>query len=107
MLGLAFIIILFTKGFARRNTEDKFRSGIATGALAGCFAVLVHSAFDFTLHTTANALLFLVLAAMATLDRRVNEGGGHHRRRRRTSRTIIEATPDLAQIPPTTQTEPA
>jgi len=85
LLGLSFIVILFRKGFARRNTHDKFRRGIATGALAGCFAVLVHSAFDFTLHTTANALLFLVLAAMATMDHRVDENGKRRRRRRRRS----------------------
>jgi len=86
ILGLSFLIILFRKGFMRRKTEDKFRRGVATGALAGCFAVLVHSAFDFTLHTTANALLFLVLAAMATLDHRVDESGGGRRRRRRHKR---------------------
>ena len=33
--------------------------------------MLVHSFFDFTLHTTSNALLFLVLAALATLNGRV------------------------------------
>ncbi len=91
LLGLSFLILLFGKGFARRSTADKFRRGVATGALAGCFAVLVHSAFDFTLHTTSNALLFLVLAAMATLGRRVDEGGGHRRRRRRTQTTIIDS----------------
>lgn len=85
LLGLSFVVILFRRGFARRNTEDKFRRGVATGAMAGCFAVLVHSGFDFTLHTTANGLLFLVLAAMATLDRRVDKstGAGKRRRRRR------------------------
>ena len=90
LLGLSFLVLLFSKGFARRSSDDKFRRGVATGALAGCFAVLVHSAFDFTLHTTSNALLFLVLAAMATLGRRVEEGGGQRRRRRRTQTTIIE-----------------
>jgi hypothetical protein len=55
--------------------------------MAGCFAVLVHSFFDFTLHTTSNALLFLILAAMATLDRRVNQGGTGGRRRRRRRRS--------------------
>jgi O-antigen ligase len=87
ILGLAFLILLFGKGFARRETDDKFRRGVATGALAGCFAVLIHSFFDFTLHTTANALLFLILAALATLDSRVSEG--EHRRgprRKRRSR---------------------
>lgn len=86
LLGLAFLVILFGKGFARRETDDKFRRGVATGALAGCFAVLIHSFFDFTLHTTANALLFLILAALATQDRRVDQGL-HQRRRRRRSRT--------------------
>ena len=86
ILGLAFLVILFRRGFQRRNTQDKFRRGVATGALAGCFAVLVHSAFDFTLHTTANALLFLVLAALATIDRRVDETGGVQRRRKKRRR---------------------
>jgi len=81
-LGLAFILILFRSGFTRRETDDKFRRGVATGALAGCFAVLIHSFFDFTLHTTANALLFLILAALATLDSRVDHGSNPQVRRR-------------------------
>lgn len=99
LLGASFLIILFSQGFARRNTDDKFRRGIATGALAGCFAVLVHSAFDFTLHTTSNALLFLVLAAMATLDRRVDETAGRHRRRRRSSTSEVASAVPPPQIP--------
>jgi len=90
-VGLAFIVILFRKGFARRETDDKFRRGVATGALAGCFAVLVHSFFDFTLHTTANALLFLILAALATQDSRVDQTG--HRRRRRSRSQDDEPQP--------------
>jgi len=35
------------------------------------------------LHTTSNALLFLIFAAMATLDHRVDESGGGRRRKRR------------------------
>jgi len=108
LLGLSFLIILFGRGFARRNTDDKFRRVVATGALAGCFAVLVHSAFDFTLHTTANALLFLVLAAMATLDRRVDEGSGHRRRRRRRSKTPeIESPTVSADVPALAEPKPA
>ena len=82
-LGLFFIIALFRMGFARRETDDEFRRGVATGALAGCFAVLVHSFFDFTLHTTSNALLFLVLAALATLNGRVEIKRSRRRKRRR------------------------
>jgi O-antigen ligase len=99
LLGLSFLLILFRKGFARRNTSDKFRSGVATGALAGCFAVLVHSAFDFTLHTTSNALLFLILAALATLDRRVDEGGDQRRGRRRRTSSASDSE-RLADAPP-------
>jgi len=97
-LGLAFILILFRSGFTRRETDDKFRRGVATGALAGCFAVLVHSFFDFTLHTTANALLFLILAALATLDSRVDQGANFHRRRRRRSREV-ELKPQPSEPP--------
>jgi O-antigen ligase len=84
-LGLFFVIALFRMGVAECRSEDMFRRGVAMGALAGCFAVLVHSFFDFTLHTTANALLFLTIAALATLKGRVEqvEPGGHRRRRRR------------------------
>jgi O-antigen ligase len=96
ILGLAFLVILFGKGFARRETDDKFRRGVATGALGGCFAVLIHSFFDFTLHTTANALLFLILAALATQDSRVDQGS--KRRRRRSPNTELEpvVTPPAA-----------
>jgi O-antigen ligase len=83
VLGLVFLIALFRMGFARRESRDDFRRGVATGALAGCFAVLVHSFFDFTLHTTANTLLFLVLAALATMNGRVEEVHSRRKKKRR------------------------
>lgn len=82
-IGLFFVISLFRMGFARRESPDDFRRGVATGALAGCFAVLVHSFFDFTLHTPSNALLFLVLAALATLNGRVEEVQSRRKKRHR------------------------
>ncbi|HEV8138519.1 MAG TPA: O-antigen ligase family protein [Pyrinomonadaceae bacterium] len=97
LLGTAFIVMLFRRGFARRDTHDKFRRGVTTGALAGCFAVLVHSFFDFTLHTTANALLFVIICAVATQDTRVNTTyelrARARRRRRRTEPEAEPATP--------------
>jgi len=84
-LAVFFIIALFKMGLARRNTEDLYRRGVAIGALAGCFAVLVHSFFDFTLHTAANALLFLMMAACATLNGRLEEPTKRRRRRRRSN----------------------
>jgi O-antigen ligase len=89
-LALVFIVMLFRMGFARRESRDEFRSGVAIGALAGCFAVLVHSFFDFTLHTTSNALLFLVLAALATMNGRVEQPTAAPRRRRRSRHTSAE-----------------
>jgi O-antigen ligase len=85
VLGFGFVVLLFYKALQRAKSRDDFRRGIALAGLGGCFAVLVHSFFDFTLHTTSNALLFLVLAALATLNGRVEEAPRHQRRRRRTS----------------------
>jgi O-antigen ligase len=99
-LGLFFIFVLFRKGFQRKGSDDLFRSGIALGALAGCFAVLVHSFFDFTLHTTSNALLFLTLAAMATLNGRVEaKQRSHHRRRHRRHTTVDQVASPPLELP--------
>lgn len=94
-LALFFVVSLFRKGFRRRESGDVFRSGVANGALAGCFAVLVHSFFDFTLHTTSNALLFLVLAALATINGRVEEGDSHRRKRRRRKSVTVATDPEV------------
>jgi len=94
ILGLVFLVALFRMGFARRESRDDFRRGVATGALAGCFAVLVHSFFDFTLHTTSNSLLFLVLAALATMNGRVEEV--HSRRKKKRSGTSQTAPEQMA-----------
>lgn len=99
-LGLAFVVMLFKIGFARRESRDDYRRGVAIGALAGCFAVLVHSFFDFTLHTTSNALLFLVLAALATLDGRVEEIQARRKKvRRRSDSGSLEGSPAPASLP--------
>jgi O-antigen ligase len=84
-IGLFFVVNLFRMGFTRRDSRDDFRRGVATGAMAGCFAVLVHSFFDFTLHTPSNALLFLVLAALATMNGRVEDVQSRRKKRPRRS----------------------
>lgn len=68
LIGVWFIVGLFRKSVARLQTDDPFRRGTVLGALAGCFAALLHSFVDFPLHALANALLFLMLAALATGD---------------------------------------
>jgi len=73
-LGLFFLFTLFYTALKRqRQTHDIFRRGVSVGAIAGCVGVLVHSFFDFTLHVTANAVLFLTLAALATINGRVED----------------------------------
>lgn len=64
----AFIYLLFKKSLPSvKEYSDSFRQSAATGALAGCFGILIHSFFDFPLRTPSNALFFLTLAAIATI----------------------------------------
>ena len=107
LLGITFIVMLFRRGFARRDTHDKFRRSATTGALAGCFAVLVHSFFDFTLHTTANALLFVIICAVATQDTRINTTYELSARGRRRRQTNPETEPTAAGPPPAIDTAAA
>jgi O-antigen ligase len=90
LLGLVFVVLLFRTALKRMQTHDKFRRGVALGALSGCAGVLVHSFFDFTLHTTANGLMFLLLAALATVNGRVEEPETQSRRKRRRRRRTHE-----------------
>jgi len=104
VIALFFVVNLFRMGFTRRDSRDEFRRGVATGAMAGCFAVLVHSFFDFTLHTPANALLFLVLAALATMNGRVEDV--HSRRKKRPRRKLDPAPSRTTRISlPASQTD--
>ena len=90
--GLFFVFIY--SAWILRAESKMISKGVALGALAGCFAVLVHSFFDFTLHTTSNAMLFLVLAAVATMNGRVEQTHARRVRRRRWKNTgEVTATP--------------
>ena len=90
VLAFSFVALLFWKAISRARSKDDFRRGVALAALSGCFAVLVHSFFDFTLHTTSNALLFLVMAALATLNGRVEAPRRKHRKSRASSADYAE-----------------
>lgn len=68
IIGAFFIYKLFRVGLQNAKTRNQFRRGVCVGALAGCFAILVHSLFDFVLHTTAVAVLFLTLAALVVVS---------------------------------------
>jgi len=69
IIGGFFLYQLFRDGLQNAQTANKFRRGVCVGALAGCFAILVHSIFDFVLHITAIAMLFLTLVALVAVSR--------------------------------------
>lgn len=68
LIGGFFVYRLFRTGLRNIQTSDTFRRGVAVGALAGCFAVLVHSIFDFVLHTTAITMLFITLVSLIVVS---------------------------------------
>ena len=70
VLGLAcvagFAYLLFKRGIsAIIGEKDSLQRSIVSGALAGCFGILIHSFFDFPLRTPANAFFFLLLVVLA------------------------------------------
>jgi O-antigen ligase len=92
LIGGFFLFRLLAAGRAATKIRNTSRRGIAFGALAGIFAILVHSIFDFVLHTTAVSVLFLVLTALLIACRSSYsddaEGESHERSVRRSSGSI-------------------
>ena len=68
IIGGIFYFSTFPNGFAKLKTSDTFRRGVAVGAFAGCFAILVHSMFDFVLHTTAITMMFITLVSLVVIS---------------------------------------
>lgn len=66
VLGISFLVIYGAAVRKAIKLIDPHLRGIAVGAAGACFAVLVHSLFDFVLHITAVALLFLGCLALLT-----------------------------------------
>lgn len=65
-LLLVFSFLLLRRARITLRSTDAFRRAATLGALAGLFGVAVHSLFDFGLHMTANAALFVALVVIAT-----------------------------------------
>ena len=67
LCGLAFLWILFRQAKTCYGAEQgHFSRALHAGAIAGLCGMLLHSFVDFNLHIPANALLFLLLAYLAT-----------------------------------------
>ena len=64
-IALWFIALLFQAVSRGARSADPLYAGLALGGGAGIFAMLVHSLFDFNLQLPSNALLFLLLSAVA------------------------------------------
>jgi len=92
LIGLFFLFRLFVAGKSAAGIRNDYRRGIAFGALAGIFAILVHSIFDFVLHTTAISVMFLVLISMLLASRSSYaddvEDGPHERSMHRSSGSV-------------------
>lgn len=88
LIGGAFLYWFFRTGLKNVKVSNSYRRGVAVGAFAGCFAILVHSLFDFVLHTTAVSILFLMLLAMIVASGHKYEDDiadeEPHKRKRRT-----------------------
>jgi len=64
LIGSSFLFLLFLAARRTLRRQNVFRRSVGIGAAAGIFAILVHSLFDFVLHTTAISVLFLLLIAI-------------------------------------------
>jgi O-antigen ligase len=67
LCGLSFLWLLYRE--ARKNfvaEQRPFSRALHAGAITGVSGILLHSFVDFNLHIPANALLFLLMAYLAT-----------------------------------------
>jgi O-antigen ligase len=64
-----FLAMLFVKSWSRsRELNQSFTGALQLSGLVGCTGFLVHSLADFNLHIPSNALLFFLLAHLATAE---------------------------------------
>jgi O-antigen ligase len=66
LIALWFVVVVFRVVARGLKSRDSMLSGLALGSSAGIVGILVHSLFDFNLQIPSNALLFLILAAVAS-----------------------------------------
>jgi O-antigen ligase len=72
--GLAFLFWLFRLSLFRgEENVGPFAGAVRLGALVGCSGLLIHGLVDFNLQIPSNALLFLLLACLATSTPRPSE----------------------------------
>jgi O-antigen ligase len=64
-----FLVALFAESLRRlRQLNNSFAGALQLSGLIACCGFLAHSLVDFNLHIPANALLFFLMAHLATVD---------------------------------------
>lgn len=66
LIAVWFIVAIYRTVSRGIGSRDPLLAGLALGSGGGIFAMLVHSMFDFNLQVPSNALLFLLLVAVAS-----------------------------------------
>ena len=78
LIGLAMLLwfgaVLIQQARKSLWPGDSFYNAICLGAIIGLAGVAVHSVFDFGLHITINAFIFVALLAILSLERINNPG---------------------------------
>lgn len=92
IIGILFLFLFFRTALRNIKTQNLYRRGVAVGAFAGCFAILVHSVFDFVLHITAISLMFLTLLTMLIVSGRANTDDEEFFVRRKIKKRVKKAT---------------
>jgi O-antigen ligase len=69
LIGAFFLFTLYKTAVEAVGVENIYRRGIAVGAVGGIFAIMVHSIFDFVLHTTSISVLFIILLGLLSASR--------------------------------------
>ena len=76
----SFLGLLFFSSLKHLLVTDKsFAAALHLSGLVACCGFLVHSLVDFNLHMPGNALLFFLMAHLATAPIPRNSNGRHHR----------------------------
>ncbi|MBS1787341.1 MAG: O-antigen ligase family protein [Acidobacteria bacterium] len=73
LIGLWFVTVLIKRIRRELQSAEAFRRSACFGAVLGIFGVATHSLVDFGLHITTNAIVFIALVVIATLDWRAME----------------------------------
>lgn len=72
-LGIWFVVVVIKRVRVCLQATNRFRHAACFGAIIGLFGVAIHSFVDFGLHITINALIFLVLIVIGTVDVRAED----------------------------------